>query len=196
MDTWRKPRSRVGIVVALAAAFVSGGAAFSAVQIAGATGTVTPEAACTGYPHYGVDWQGCDVVHANLINQYLGHANLADADLAYADLGFANLDGADLAGANLLDAYLVDSTPIGANLTGASLIDANVTTANLTKTVLINANLSGANLNGALLSSANLKGATGLTPGEVARVTWINTTCPDGTNSSSYSTQTCVGHGI
>ena len=73
-------------------------------------------------------------------------------------------------GANLANAILGF-----ANLSGLDLIGANLT----------NVNLEFVNLTGANLSNANLTG-----------VTWFDTTCPDGTNSSSYLPQTCIGHGI
>ena len=70
----------------------------------------------------------------------------------------------------------------------------------LTRSKFVNANLSGSDLSGGNLSGddftgANLTGAHFHTA-YLGSVIWSNTTCPDGTNSSSYSPQTCVGHGI
>ena len=60
--------------------------------------------------------------------------------------------------------------PRGANFTNDDVAFANLTSTNLT----------GANFTGASLLQAN----------------WSSTTCPDGTNSTSYLPQTCVGHGL
>jgi len=85
-----------------------------------------------------------------------------------------------LAGANLA----------GANLPGIDLRDANLTAADLAGANLAGANLAGANLTGATLTGADLAGA------DLAAVVWANTTCPDGTNSSSNGSApaSCVGH--
>jgi hypothetical protein len=78
----------------------------------------------------------------------------------------------------------------GRDLAGIDLRDANLTGANLTGANLTGANLSGANLTGATLTAAILASA------DLASVTWSNTTCPDGTNSSSNGSTpaSCVGH--
>ena len=89
------------------------------------------------------------------------------------DLAFANLEGANLAGFNFLGANLWLTNLSGANLQGANLIGANLSLATLT-----NANLKGAMTTGAIFSWAK----------------WSNTTCPDGTNSTSNVGSTCVGH--
>ena len=102
------------------------------------------------------------------------------ANLQYCNYKDANLTGVDLAGANLFGARMLRTNLQNANLAGANMTNSEMGYANLT-----GANLTGTNLTSADLFSANLTG-----------VTWSNTTCPDGTNSSSYSPQTCVGHGI
>ena len=87
----------------------------------------------------------------------------------------SSLAGCNLSGANLSNANLAGSNLSGANLNAANLSRASLTAANLSAANLNGANLSGANLTGANLSGANLNG-----------VTWLNTTCPDGTNSNSH----------
>ena len=93
-----------------------------------------------------------------------------------------SLAGCNLSGLNLSGARLA-----GANLTGANLNGANLTGASLS-----GANLSGANLNGATLTGASLSGAT-VTGTNFNKVTWSNTTCPDGTNSNADG-GTCTSH--
>ena len=114
--------------------------------------------------------------------QSLAGCNLSGANLSNAQLPGANLSGANLKGANLS----------GANLSGASLSGANLNKANLSGVNLSGANLSGANLNSANLTGANLSGAN-VTGANLGKVTWSNTTCPDGTNSNADG-GTCAGH--
>ncbi len=90
-------------------------------------------------------------------------------DLANAHLNEQNLKGANLSGANISNASLQ-----GVNLKGAFLENANLQNASLQGVNLEGADLTGANLTGAVLKGANTK-----------KVTWSNTTCPDGTNSDS-----------
>ncbi len=64
----------------------------------------------------------------------------------------------------------------------------NLDGADLSATYLSNANLSGADLTGVNLSRANLKGA------DLTNVAWKNSTCPDGTNSDTNGSGSCVSH--
>jgi hypothetical protein len=89
------------------------------------------------------------------------------ADYANGDLSNANLDGAQLAGAFLP----------GASLKGASLRGADAQGADFAGDDLTNANLENAQVDGASFND----------------VTWSNTTCPDGSNSS-HDGGTCAGH--
>ncbi len=75
-----------------------------------------------------------------------------------------------------------DDTLAGCNLRGANLAGA----------YLKGADLSSANLGHAALARANLTGGI-LAGGDVERVLWSNTICPDGTNSDGNG-GTCVGH--
>ena len=120
---------------------------------------------------------GCNLHGLDLSNVNLSNGNLSGGtDLSNANLTGANLNRADLTGANLSGANLNKADLTGANLTGA-----NLTGANLNKADLTGADLTGANLTGADLTNAKLDG-----------VTWSNTTCPDGTNSSASTPQICV----
>lgn len=88
----------------------------------GAPGSPGPSGApgvavCSGFPHYTIDWHGCDLRFANLSN-----AVLSVADLRGANLGGANLAGANLAGANLTQIYSLTTTLLAADLTNASLL--------------------------------------------------------------------------
>ncbi len=77
----------------------------------------------------------------------------------------ANLSGANLAGAELANKDLNSTELLRADLSGADLSDANLSGASFVYTDLRNANMSGAQTNAA---------------------SWIDTTCPDGTNSSQH----------
>jgi hypothetical protein len=106
------------------------------------------------------------------------YANLQSCDLTNLNLSNVNLTAADLSGTDLLQA----------NLTAVSLIDANLTGADLVQADLTGADLTGADLTGADLTGANL------TDTVLSRVTWSNTTCPDGTNSDENSGDACANN--
>jgi hypothetical protein len=104
-------------------------------------------------------------------------AALAGCNLHGLDLSNAILAGADLSGGTDLSYANLNM----ADLNGANLSFANLSGANLNQADLTGANLTGANLTGANLTNAKLDG-----------VIWSNTTCPDGTNSSASTPETCV----
>jgi Pentapeptide repeats (8 copies) len=146
---------------------------------AGATGP-SGVALCGGWPHVDMDWSipgstpgnGCRLDGANLAGMTFTDANLTNARLAGANLSNAKLGAADLTGANL----------INANLTGAYMVIAH----------LNNASARGANFTDAILSNAVFTGV------DTTNATWSNTTCPDGSVSSSNGTspESCKGHGV
>ena len=70
--------------------------------------------------------EGETLANANLMGEYLIHADLQDVDLSSAKLAFANLSMANLTGANLTDANLR-----GANLTEANLSKVDFSGVNL-----------------------------------------------------------------
>jgi YVTN family beta-propeller protein len=142
--------------------------------------------------HCGPSLSGCDLSGGDLSGANLAGANLAGANLKSTDLAGANLAKANLSGANLTGADLKDANLTGADLAGANLKDSNLSGATLTGTVLTGANLKDADLSGANLTSANLTGAN-LKTATLTGVTWANTVCPDGTNSTSDG-GTCTGH--
>jgi hypothetical protein len=101
-----------------------------------------------------------------------------DVDWQGCNLASANLANADLTGANLT----------GANLTGANLTDANFTGADLYGSYLTSTVLSGTNF-----SSANLYGA-GTYLATFSDLVWSDTTCPNGSDSTSVADQgSCYG---
>ena len=100
-------------------------------------------------------------------------------DLTGAKLRVANLAGANLKGANLT---AMDLTK--ANLTNANLKGANLTAADLTEASMDQADMTGATLTGAYLTGAYLIGVE-LSGANTVGVTWLNTTCPDGTVTST-----------
>ena len=92
--------------------------------------------------------EGETLAKANLMGEYLIHADLQDADLSSAQLAYANLSMANLAGANLA----------GANLRGA-----NLTEADLSSVDFAGVNLTGATLSLTVFSNCrNLHQARGL----------------------------------
>ncbi len=165
----------------------------------------------TGSGYFGLPFI-CDSCHTLA----LFADKFAGKDFSNADLEGANLSGANIQGVILRGGYLPSVVFNNANLTNADLsnlavapdgglggssidfTNANATNANFSNDKLqssnfSNANLQSANFSNANLDSVNLTGATNMSTANVSGVTWINTTCPDGTNSDSNG-NTCVGH--
>ena len=113
------------------------------------------------------------------IDELEGLLNTANASILQwqqtAEDNLVNLSGADLENADLYDA----------DLSGADL-----SSANLYRAKLGNADLSGADLSNADLMFADLSGAD-LTNAELNGVNWLDTICPDGTNSDTTTDYTC-----
>ena len=165
------------------------GAQLSGADLAGVRGQVT--GAPASLP---VGW--------TFFNGYLVGAG---ADLRGAALSGANMPGINLSGANVTEAKLTGDDLTGAVFTGATVYDTGFEDANLTDADFSGDNLDGSNLTGADLSGtefvdSNLENATlfdttGDATTDVTGVTWLDTTCPDGTNSN-YDGGTCLGHGF
>jgi uncharacterized protein YjbI with pentapeptide repeats len=132
----------------------------------------------------GANLAGLNLGGTNLTGVNLQGANLQATNLSGSNLQNVNLQGANLQGANLAGANLKGATITGANLSGADLSGVNLKGDSLRNANLSGANLQGSNLQGADLTGANLHGAT-LSGANLQGITWSNTVCPDGTNSSN-----------
>ena len=133
-----------------------------------------------------VNLMGSDLSDANLTNANLTNANVNSANLQGANLTGAILTGADAGGAHFQDAIMTNAVVSDVNFDFADLSGADLSGADLSNAFLDNANLSDANL-----SNANLTGAI-VTATSMTGTIWNDTTCPDGTNSNTYSPQTCA----
>jgi hypothetical protein len=129
----------------------------------------------------------------NIVAAFTGTSTYANSTSATITQVVTSTRCASLAGCNLSGTNLSGAQLSGANLSGANLSGANLSGANLTGANLSSANLTHTNLNGANLTGANLKGATVTATTNFTKVTWSNTTCPDGTNSNN-DRGTCTGH--
>lgn len=150
---------------------------------------------------------------ANLTGADLAGMNLTSADLSGTILTGANLSGTSLSGADLtnvasgaisgtpeslpgnwilLDGFLFGPAAelFGANLSGLDLSSLDLAYANLRATDLDGAQLADSNLTDAYFDSANLTDASlagATTTGATFNLAfWLNTTCPDGSNSNAY----------
>jgi hypothetical protein len=110
-----------------------------------------------------------DGMLARMKGAYLSGSGMENMDLSRADLS-----GTDLRGAQMNNT----------NLSGAILYDADLSPKPVGATGEYETNLTGANL-----SDADLTGVKGLN-----KVTWSNTTCPDGSNTDTNGDDTCEGH--
>jgi uncharacterized protein YjbI with pentapeptide repeats len=133
----------------------------------------------------GADLQGANLQGASLDGSNLVGANLAGVNLQKGDLSDSDLQDADLAGSNLQGTTLAYDNLQGSDLKGANLQGDNLTGTNLAQSDLQGANMQSSEMTNADLDGANVQGAS------TQSITWSNTTCPDGTNSSSHSPQSC-----
>ena len=121
-----------------------------------------------------------------------GQIDQRNASLSGQNLRQEDLAGGLFANANLSNSNLAGSFLENADLQGANLQGSNLRNADLTNATLQGANLQGSNLNSADLRHANLSGAH-LQGANLNNVTWSDTVCPDGTNSSAGG-GTCASH--
>jgi len=162
---------------------------------------------------HGADLRGANLRGADMRGVGLRHGDLRDANLRNADFGPVSKKDADKAikrvsrsqlrtipsvdwgmasfcnSESLSDVNCYNGMLSGADLSGADLTNANFSLAEIDDTKFTGANLTGAtfittNLNHVNFSNANLTGAN-LAVGSSVQVTWSNTTCPDGTVTSS-----------
>ena len=139
----------------------------------------------------GADFRGADLRGADFRGAKLRHADLRGANLKGARLDVVKRAGKGANGApgpscypNCQRADLSNANLTGADVAAADLTNANLTRANLSDAMLYFADLTSANLTDADLSYAILLGAD-LTNANLTGTTWSNTTCPDGTVTST-----------
>lgn len=135
------------------------------------------QANMTGSDLTGADLTGADLTAANLADTTLTGANLASTTLSQVATGgiSANAPPQNLPANWALvepSGYLVGPT---ASLAGANLEHANLAGLDLYRDYIVNADLRYANLDGANMSGITLGGNL-----------WLDTICPDGTNSNLY----------
>jgi uncharacterized protein YjbI with pentapeptide repeats len=171
-----------------------------------------PGAGLFGVDLAGADLSQLNIMNGSLANTNLSGTDLSDADLgrvqsggvtgqpAALPAGWFALDGnllgptADAAGADLAGADLTGYDLRGIDFTQADLAGADLAGLDLDSVNFQHANFDGANLSdtnldaylvGANLTAANLTGAT-ITSANLLAVTWLHTTCPDGSDSDAY----------
>lgn len=165
---------KVGLVVALTAAFLLGGATYGAVVISGASGADTTYYAClttsktlikvgTVTPNCKngsqlISWNSTGpqgppgVTHSCSAGPYPG-VDLVDCNLSGDNFVSASLDGANLTNSNMSSADLEYAQMYGANLLNVALGSTNMMYA-----VLYLADLSGSDLTNSDLTDAKLQG--------------------------------------
>ena len=149
----------------------------------GVSGSASASANLTGANLTSVDFTGISLRGISLTG-----VNLTQTKLAGALLGQTSSGGITGVPANLPPTWiLVRGYLVGP---GASFSNVDFTGADLRGSTLAGSSFFFSNLTGANLSGVSFVGAQSM------GITWSNTICPDGTNSSAYTPQTCVGHGI
>ena len=188
------PPRRVGLslsALALTATLATAAAIFALpATLTAATPTTIGTAKKTCVPKHGADCS--EVIHrwafehhgnlrkAKFTNAHLHGADLRGADLREADFRGAKLRHANLRSANLKGAQFQAPPKTGKRVTQSTpSCNPNCQGADLSYATLTGANLANANLNAANLTGANLDYADISTP------FFSNTTCPDGTVTST-----------
>ncbi len=183
--------------------------------------TPGPSADLTNCNFAGANLTGVDLSGAILKLTDFGLANLSGATFTNAQFDGTYFTSANFTGANLSNASFnsingSNGSPVantgvgpgsnftGANLTGAVFLSVGIGEANFTNANLTDAQFHSTNLRDAVFAGADLTGTefvngtdlTGarLTGANIAPVaSWINVTCPDGTNSDNDGA-TCANH--
>lgn len=136
-------------------------------------------------------------VGINLDSAIISGSFFINEDLTGASFKHTILYGVSGTGANFTDADLTDANARAnfdnANLTRANLTNATMSNASFKGTNATNANFQNVDLSYAVFENANLIGATNMNTATATGVAWVNTTCPDGTNSDNNG-NTCIGH--
>ncbi len=154
----------------------------------GLTGTAT--ALITVIPSNGL--AGANLGHTNYSGADFANQNLSKANMTVATFNNVDFISANLSQANGSNSSFTNDNFTGANLNKINFSNTDLTGSNFTNAVVTQGNLSNANLTNVNFAGANLTGAT-LSGATLTGVTWLNTTCPDGTNSNN-NLNTCVGH--
>lgn len=155
-------------------------------------GTNLTNANLTNAGLQGADLQGAILTGVNLSSAYFNDTNLSDDTLTGLEVPnaiFQNTDlaGFDLAGADMAGVGMNTIDLDGTNLTNVDLVGGTIGASSMVDTNLTDGNLTDAELVGDNMTGADFAGAT------LAGVDWANSTCPDGTSSSSDG-GTCAGN--
>jgi hypothetical protein len=120
------------------------------------------------------------------------------------NLSYRNFDGVNFSDSTLTDINFIKSSLADTNFTNAKISNSKFAQTNVKGANFTNASFTadstntntfvyeGATFENANFTNAVLKGIN-LTKSTVTQAKWVNTTCPDGTNSDSHDT-TCEGH--
>lgn len=161
----------------------------------------------------GADLSGADLLGSTMTQVYInGNSNLSgvearlieakefdlrnssapdiafyESDLAFSYFEFATMprarfDNADLTFAQFVSSDLSASGFSGSDLTNAAFFDSDLHGATFNGSIFDHTTFNGVDLTGAFFANVDLNA-----------VIWVNTICPDGTNSDTNGT-TCVGH--
>jgi uncharacterized protein YjbI with pentapeptide repeats len=156
---------------------------------------------------------GARIARAILVDALLCDAILSDADLHATDftgaafedasafrtnLSWATLDGVGagfvpFVEANLSNARWLAGSAIGASFDGADMHRIDLRGTSVRAATLVGADLRYARLDGVDFTNADLTGANWRRATGLASAIFVNTTCPDGTNSDTNG-GTCIGH--
>lgn len=131
-----------------------------------------------------------------------GGINFEQSNLYGVVFSYADLRGANFTGTNLSSAVFNQTLLLGASFQGAKLqaafINADLSKIDFTSTDLTGVDFQSSKLSQADFTNANLSGSDmshvqGADTANFSGVIWVNTVCPDITNSTDHD-YTCIGH--
>ena len=171
---------------------------------------IGPGNGVTGVSFAGVTFGAVDLTGAAMYGDDFTGAKLgAVTSFSGTNLTYDVFKNASFAGINLTGAIIQSITsggitgapaalPTGWGVEGGYLIGPGngVTGVSFAGVTFGAVDLSGASMYSDDYTNANLSAVTSTAGAAFDFSTWSNTVCPDGSNSSSYSPQTCIGHGI
>jgi len=171
---------------------------------------IGPGNGVTNVSFAGVTFTPVNLAGASMYGDNLSGTNLsAVTSFSGTNLSYDNFTNANFTGINLTGAILSGLTsggitgtpaalPTGWGVEGGYLIGPGngVTNVSFAGVTFGPVDLTGAAMYGDDYTNADLSAVTSTSGAVFDYSTWSNTVCPDGSNSSSYSPQTCIGHGI
>jgi uncharacterized protein YjbI with pentapeptide repeats len=141
----------------------------------------------------GSDLSGVDARETRATTFQITGSTLTNAYFYFADLRYASFTSSAMTGTRFGDATLHGSAFTDDDLTNAEFYSSDLERVEFNGATLVNAKFAGAKFPLTAFIDSDLTGASFAGDADLSTTLWVNTICPDGTNSDSHGS-TCVGH--